>query len=161
LPQILISPGRAGLWALPPDGILRVRRASPRRAINSQPALSSPSERPPSAFWLPRRSASAPRHSFSARQARLSSPQPDPAPGETPSTVSAALLRCASAPRHSSSASVAAASHPSCRPERLTSVRRVVVAAPQSCRRSLPAAADTRLMPPLETPSPGGTYHPN
>ena len=125
------------------------------------PALSSPSEKPPSAFWLPRQSASAPRHSFSARQARLSSPQPAPAPGETPSTVSAALRRCASAPRHSWSASVAAASHPSCRPERLPSVRRVAVAAPQSCRRSLPAAADTRLMPPPETPSPGGTYHPN
>ena len=145
----------------PPAGILRAMRVSPGRAKTSQPALSSPSEKPPSAFWLPRQSASAPRHSFSARQARLSSPQPAPAPGETPSTVSAALRRCASAPRHSWSASVAAAFHRNWRPERLTSVRRVAVAARQSCRRSLPAAADTRLMPPRETPSPGGTYHPN
>ena len=130
-------------------------------AITSQPTLSSPSEKPPTALWLPRRSASAPRHSFSARQARLSSPQLAPAPGETPATASAALRRCASAPRHSWSASVAAASHLNCRPERLTSVRRVAVAAPQSCPRSLPAAADTRLMPPPKTPSPGGTYYPN
>jgi hypothetical protein len=156
----------SSLQDVPASGPCASRRNLTRNAgfawpgETSQPALSSPSEKPPSAFWLPRQSASAPRHSFSARQARLSSPQSAPAPGETPSTVSSALRRCASAPRHSWSASVAGASHLSCQPERLPSVRRVAVAAPQSCRRSLPAAADTRLMPPPEAPSPGGTYHP-
>jgi len=162
LPQILISPGRAGLWPLRlPTESSAQWGVSPSRAKTSQPALSSPSEKPPSAFWLPRQSASAPRCSFSARQARLSLPQPAPAPGETPSTVSAAPRRCASAPPHSSSAFLPAASHPSCPRERLPSFRRVAVATPQSCRRSLSAAADTRLMPPQEIPSPGGIYHPN